>query len=111
MMSSIEDEEEESGDEQNGSGTTENTEESKDKNRKDKKKKKKFSMDDLSMEYLSQLIVISPNTFIYQVWIFFISLLGTVSSLFYTWIAVVRDDLDSWDHHVDEGDHHGMGSV
>lgn len=70
-------------------------------------KEVKFDFSDLSLETMSQLIIIYPNTFLFQVWIWLISLLGTVSALFYTWMAVVRDDLESWEHtEEDETNHH-----
>ena len=48
------------------------------------------------MERLEQWIVISPNSIIYQTWIFFISVLGVASPLFYVFCAAVRTDLETW---------------
>lgn len=56
-------------------------------------------------EKIEQLIIICPNSFMFQLWIFLITLLGTASSLFYVFCAVIRKDLEYWEEPSDHKNH------
>ena len=60
---------------------------------------------DLSIfEKIESCLIICPNSFMFQVWAFLITLLGTGSSLFYVFCAVIRKDLEEWEP-LDDNDH------
>ena len=65
--------------------------------------KKGFKRQLSPLERFEQWVVICPNNRIFQTWIFLISVMGVVSSLFYVFCAVVRHDLEEW--HEDDHEH------